>query len=159
MSAIDQGAAPTRRALLTGMSYAAGAAIVTGGIALASEAKGATPDAAIEAAWQRRVEAYAIYNALPADTGPVVGGYAPGEREQWHIIDDAEEVIRSSVATTPRGAMIQLWCAMFHSVTGREQDDALTRGDFAAIDRLDGNLDWNARLVLAALRSLQSMEG
>lgn len=62
------------------------------------------------------------------------------------------------MATTPRGVMLQLWCAMYHTVTGREDDEALTRGDFAAIDRLDSGLDWNARLTLAALRSLQTME-
>jgi hypothetical protein len=116
------------------------------------------PDAAIETAWRSRQAAYATYNALPVENGPVVNGYGPGERELWAIIDEAEETIRSTVAATPRGIMLQLWCAMYHTVTGREDDEALTRGDFAAIDRLDNGLDWNARLTLAALRSLQMME-
>lgn len=115
-------------------------------------------DAVIEASFARRQAAYATYNALPPDSGAVVNGYGPGERELWDIIDEAEEVIRSHVATTPRGAMIQLWCAMYHSVSGREDDEAITRGDFGALARLDGTLDWNVRLMLAALRSLQSME-
>lgn len=116
-------------------------------------------DIEIEAAWQRRVQAYAEFQSLPDDAEPVVDGYRPGERELWDVIDAAEEVIRSRVAKTPRGAMIQLWCVMYHSVTGRDEDAAVTRGDFAALDHADSTLDWNARLTLAALRSLQAMEG
>ncbi|WP_260598879.1 hypothetical protein [Sphingomonas endolithica] len=115
-------------------------------------------DAAIEAAWACREQAYAAYNALPDNNGPVVNGYGPSEREMWAIIDEAEETIRAAVATTARGAMLQLWCAMYNSVSGREDDEAVTQGDFAAIDRKDSGLDWNARLMLAAIRSLQAME-
>ncbi|WP_066781275.1 hypothetical protein [Sphingomonas sp. CCH5-D11] len=142
----------TRRGVL-------GAIAVAPAVLAAPALSHTSADAAIEAAWQRRVEAYAAFHALPEDNGPIVDGYGPGEREQWDIIDEAEELIRSTAARTPRGAMIQLWCAMYHSVTGREDDEALTRADFAAIDRLDSSLDWSARLTLSALRSLQSMEG
>lgn len=145
----------SRRALLGG----AGLALVAGTLPVMAAQPQAVGDAQIEAAWQRRVQAYAAYNALPADAGPVVNGFRPGESELWKVIDEAEEVIRSSIATTPRGAMLQLWCAMYHNITGREDDEALTRADFAALDRADGKLDWNARLTLSALRSLQAMEG
>ncbi len=115
-------------------------------------------DAVIISAWKRRQDSYAAFIALPIYDGPVAAGYAPGERELWDIIDEAEEEIRSITATTPHGATIQLWCAMYHSITDRKGSDAVNRGDFAALDRMDGTLDWNARLMLAALRSLQSME-
>lgn len=120
---------------------------------------GVQADAVIEAAWKRRQEAYIAYNAMPDDETAIAGTYTPAERKLWDTIDAAEAVIHEAVATTPRGVMLQLWCAMYHSVTGREDDAALTRGDFAAIDRLDNDLDWNVRLILAALRSLQKLEG
>lgn len=116
-------------------------------------------DDAIRAAWSRRQNAYAAYNAIPASSDPAVSDYTPEEARLWAIIDAAEEVIRSSIATTPRGVSIQLWCALYHSVTGREDDEAVTRGDLAALERLDPSLDWTARLALAALRSLQTMKG
>ena len=145
----------SRRALLGG----AGLALIAGTLPVMATPQPAAADAQIEAAWQRRVEAYAEFQSLPDDAEPVVDGYRPGERELWDVIDAAEEVIRSRVAKTPRGAMIQLWCVMYHSVTGRDEDAAVTRGDFAALDHADSTLDWNARLTLAAIRSLQAMEG
>ena len=145
----------SRRALLGG----AGLALMAGALPVLTAPPSATRDIEIEAAWQRRVQAYDEFQSLPDDAEPVVDGYRPGERELWDVIDAAEEVIRSRVAKTPRGAMIQLWCVMYHSVTGRDEDAAVTRGDFAALDHADSTLDWNARLTLAALRSLQAMEG
>lgn len=145
----------SRRVLLGG----AGLALMTGALPVLAAPPSATRDIEIEAAWQRRVQAYAEFQSLPDDAEPVVDGYRPGERELWDVIDAAEEVIRSRVAKTPRGAMIQLWCAMYHSVTSSDDEDAVTRGDFAALDRAEGSLDWNARLMLAAVRSLQLMEG
>lgn len=145
----------SRRAVLGG----AGLALVAGTLPVMATPQPAAADAQIEAAWQRRVQAYAEFQSLPDDAEPVVDGYRPGERELWNVIDAAEEVIRSHVAKTPLGAMIQLWCVMYHSVTGRDEDAAVTRGDFAALDHADSTLDWNARLTLAAIRSLQAMEG
>jgi hypothetical protein len=144
--------------MTTRRNFIAGLAIMPALASTAAPVIANEGDAVIEAAFARRQAAYATYNALPPDSGPVVNGYGPGERDLWDIIDEAEEVIRSHVATTPRGAMLQLWCAMYHSVSGREDDETITRGDFGAIARLDGALDWNVRLMLAALRSLQTME-
>lgn len=112
-------------------------------------------DATILAAWDRRVNAYAAYLALPEER---YGFENPEEDRLWSIIDEAEETIRSTFATTPRGVMIQLWCGMYHSITRNDQDVALTAGDFAALEGADAHLDWNARLMLAALRSLKAME-
>lgn len=116
-------------------------------------------DPVIEAAWQRRQEAFAVYNALPDDDGPSTGGYAPGEREQWDIIDAAEETIQTTTANTIRGAMIQLQVGLYHATTSKADESAITRGDFQALRRDDSNLDWPGQMMLAALISLASMVG
>ncbi|WP_267386148.1 hypothetical protein [Sphingomonas sp. GC_Shp_3] len=117
------------------------------------------PDAAIIAAWERRQTAYAAYNALPIENEPVIDGYGPGEAELWAVIDAAEAEIRSATAATTRGAMIQLSCAVFHSLTQQSDVDAYERGDLAAIEAGEhGPCDWSGRLALAALRSLMVME-
>lgn len=118
-----------------------------------------TSDAAILWAWERRQKALAAYNALPLNNEPVVKGYGPGERELWNVIDGAEKEIRSATATTPRGAMIQLQCAVFHSLTQQSDVEAFDRGDIAAIEAGEhGPETWSGRLALAALRSLMAME-
>jgi hypothetical protein len=117
------------------------------------------PDAAIRAAWDRRHPACAAYNALPLENQPVVDGYGPGEAELWAVIDAAEAEIRSATAATTRGAMIQLQCAVFHSLTQQSDVEAYERGDIAAIEAGEhGPADWSGRLALAALRSLMAME-
>ena len=144
---------PTRRAILAAV-IAAPALAATASTVWATT----TPDAAIEAAWQRRQAAYVAYNAIPPDYSPDAPSETPEEAKLWATVNESEDVIRSTTARTPRGAMLQLWCAMYHSVMNGDDDAALTRGDFAALDRMDEKLEWNARLVLAALRSLQTIE-
>lgn len=112
-------------------------------------------DAVIEAAWQRRQATFAEYNALGDEWGQ--DPMHPEEARLWGIIDGAEEVIRSTVTTTPRGVAIQLWTALCHSITDRVDDAAATRGDLAHFYEIEQGQDWNARLVLAALRSLEGM--
>ena len=143
----------TRRNLLIA-DPAVAALVAVPGIAVAQGG-----DAKIEAAWERRQLAYAAYNAQPVDQPGLQPGEVetPEEKRLWAIIDEAEEVIRSNVATTPRGVAIQLWCCLYHSVAGREDDQAITRGDLDRLTALEGKLDWNTRLALAALRSLQAM--
>jgi hypothetical protein len=117
------------------------------------------PDVAILAAWERRQTAFAAHNALPLDNLPSVNGYGPGERELWAEIDAAEEEIRKATAQTTRGAMIQLSCAVFNSLTHQQDVDAFDRGDLAAIEAGEHGPDsWSGRLALAALRSLMAME-
>lgn len=145
----------TRRVAIGAIGSLAATAIIARHAAASSVTNG---DVAIEAAFKRRRDAYTAFKALPERNGPVIEGYGPHERELWEVIDTAEHIIRTTTATTPRGVMLQLWCAMYHSVSGREDDEAIHAGDFAAVDRLDNDLDWNARLMLAALRSLQAME-
>lgn len=113
-------------------------------------------DTVLVEAWQRRSEAFAIYNALPCSETD--DPYTPEEAAQWAIIDAAEETIRSAVATTPQGIAIQLWTQLSHNLTKRDEEAAARRRDFAYFDARDDQFDWPDRLVIAALRSLQSME-
>lgn len=144
---------PTRRSLLIAAPAVAALAAIPAA-ALAND-----PDAAIKAAWQRRQVAYAEYNSLPPDQPGLEEGECetPDEKRCWVIIDEAEEVIRSTKAKTVAGVTIQLWCALYHSVGLGIEDAAITRGDFDWLAANDERLDWSARLALAAMRSLRSM--
>lgn len=144
----------TRRAAFGAIGSIAAAGLIAGHAARAAN----NGDATIEAAFERRQQAHAAFNALPTDNQPVIDGYGPGERVLLDIIEFAEEEIRQTVATTPRGVMLQLWCAMYSSITKSDAETALTRADFEVVEQIDGKLEWNVRLVLAALRSLQAME-
>lgn len=115
-------------------------------------------DEAILAAWERRAAAYARYNALPHSEEPG-GAYTPEEQAEWDIIDAAEEIIRSHVAATPQGVAVQLWAALQHTTDYRWDDEACQRRDLTTLESRSDELDWNIRLVVAALRSLKSMEG
>ncbi|MEO6151666.1 MAG: hypothetical protein ABIT09_07780 [Croceibacterium sp.] len=142
----------TRRALLKAAPLAAAT------LALPSAALAASnSDAAIETAWNRRVEAFSVYNALPYSEAPGEP-YTPEEAAQWAIIDAAEDVIRATVATTPEGIAIQLWTQFSHSVTARDDEAATQRRDLAHFEAQGDQLDWTERLTIAALRSLQAME-
>lgn len=112
-----------------------------------------TADAAILEAWDRRKAAYAIYETLPPHEGQ--GAYSAAEAAQWAIIDAAELVIQTTTATTVGGAEVQLWCAVYHSLTGRPESDACLRADLDWFDANAEELDWNVKMMLAAIRSLR----
>lgn len=115
-------------------------------------------DPAILDAWERRRAAYGRYNALPHSEVPGEG-YTPEEQREWGIIDAAEETIRAATAHTPVGVSVQLWVSLQHHLTKREDDEACLNRDIAAFDARDGDMDWTERLIVAALRSLKTMEG
>lgn len=115
-------------------------------------------DEAILAAWERRRAAYGRYNALPFSDSSEPGDMTPEERAEWDQIDAADEVIREHVATTPEGAAVQLWIALQHSITQRDDEAACLRRDLGWFEAKGEGLDWNVRLVIAALRSLKAME-
>jgi hypothetical protein len=117
----------------------------------------AESDARLEDAWARRADAFSVYSSLPhceKDGEP----YTPEERAQLAIIDEAEEVVRSAVAQTPRGVAIQLWTQLAHTVTSREHEAAAHRRDLAYFEAQGDTLDWAERLTIAAIRSLVAME-
>ena len=113
-------------------------------------------DAVIEQAWEARRAAYERYNALPFSDEPDEA-QTPEELAQWAIIDKAEETIRAAIAETPRGAAIQLWTALQHGITDREDEAAVLRRDLEWFKDDEGQ-DWTLRLILSALRSLKAME-
>lgn len=115
------------------------------------------PDQAILDAWERREEAYRVYGAM-GDHEVGRSQMSPAEKRLWEIIDGGDEFIRSAVASTPRGVSIQLWVALYHSVTGRDDDAAISHGDLEQLTELEDRLDFNARMILAALRSLRAIE-
>lgn len=123
-----------------------------------------TPNDAVLGAWERRKAAFARYNALPIadDTDPTYDAddqLTDAERHEWAIINDAEAAMVAATVTTPRAVAAILWTALSHSLTDRAQDEAAVKGDLAAMLAFDERLDWDERLILAALRSLHAMEG
>ena len=144
----------TRRAFL---GATAAAAVVA---AVPASAITATGDEAILAAWLRRVAAYVDYNALPYIGTNQWGHSERDEAEEerlWAIIDEAEAVIRSTIATTPQGLECQIWTALYHSTTEPWLDDLTHASDLDAVAARDIELDWNQRLMLAALKSVRAM--
>ena len=144
----------TRRRLLAAAPIAAiSVALPTSALATVSADN---PDAALEQAWDRRRAAMRVYNALPYGEDET-GRMSAEEARMWGIVDESEEFIRATPARTPRGAEIQLWASLAHSITSRGDDDAINRADLAHFVAKDRDLDWNVRLTLAALRSLHAM--
>jgi hypothetical protein len=145
----------TRRSLLAAIPVAAIAAPVIPAMALGAE----HPDAALIEAWERRSAAYKRYNLLPLsdEVGVPVGNYTQAEAAEWAIIDAAEEVIQSTVASTPEGVAIQLWAMLTHTVTHHDEERATLTRDLAFFNASDEDQDWTVRLILAAIRSLEGM--
>lgn len=114
-------------------------------------------DAAIVQAWERRDKAFDAYNALPFNDSNDGKPFTPAEAAQWSIIDEAEEVIRSTRATTPQGVAIQLWTCLGHGISKRDDEAATRRRDIAYFDHRDTELDWTDRLLLAAIRSVEAL--
>ena len=113
-------------------------------------------DAEIIAAWRSRKAAYARYNALPYAEDD--NTYTPEESACWATIDRAEETIRSTVASTPRGTAVQLWVAFQHGLTQRADDEAAQSANLAYFTD-DSRFDWTDKVALAALRSLAAQGG
>ena len=79
-----------------------------------------------------------------------------GDANLWPIIEAAEEEIRAGIATTPQGIAAMLWVALAHSPAA-EDELAATRADLAWYEAQGDALDWNVRLTVSAIRSLQAM--
>lgn len=114
-------------------------------------------DSEIFAAWERRRIAFSQYNALPFSEKDDED-YTPEELACRNIIDAAEEVIQRSVATTPNGVAIQLWAALRYCVMTRGHEEAVHRQDLEALESDAEELEGQGPWVIAALRSLKSME-
>jgi len=114
-------------------------------------------DAPIIAAWDRRAAAFLAVRALPDDAA--TGGETDEQSAQWSIIDTAEAEIGASVATTPRGAELQLWCAAVYQFDAAEDEAPCYRADLDYFAAKGDRLDWKDKLLIAALRSLRAIGG
>ena len=113
-------------------------------------------DAAIIAAWDRRAAALANLQELPDN--PRGDGETPERHAQWAIVDVAEAEICTSVAATPRGAEIQLWCAAVYQFDAAEDEGPCYLGDLDYFTAQGDQLDWKDKLLISAIRSLRAMQ-
>jgi hypothetical protein len=115
------------------------------------------PDAAILAAWDRRAAAFEALRRLPIDAA--TGGSTPEQDEHWAIADAAEAEICAAVATTPRGAELQLWVAATYVFDTAEDEAPCYRADLDWLNTKFAGLDWTHKLMVATIRSLRAMGG
>jgi len=134
------GAQISRRAILGAAPVLATAAAVNGCALMADG------DQSLFAAWTRRQRAFAAMRS----SGP------EHEDDFWQIIDQAEGEIRAATASSPRGVAIQLTCALAHCELTAAQSAEVETKTARAID--DSAMNWDARLIVSALRSLETME-
>lgn len=113
-------------------------------------------DAAMIAAWDRRATAFATLQELPEN--PRGDGETPERLAQWAIIDVAEAEICTGIATTARGAELQLWCAAVYQFDAAEDEGPCYLGDLGHFTARGDRLDWKDKLLIAALRSLRAMQ-
>lgn len=114
-------------------------------------------DAAIIAAFERRAAAFAALGGLP---DPATTGTGTDEQTGlWAIIDVAEAEICTSVATTARGAELQLWCAAVYQFDAAEDEGPCYCADLDYFTAQGDRRDWKDRLLIAALRSLRAQGG
>jgi hypothetical protein len=134
-----------RRNFITGSAAAAASLSIPAG-ATASD-----PD--ILEAWERWVAARTAINALPVDYDD---WSQQEETRLWKLADKAEGDIREAVATTKKWAALQLWIALAHTLETLRQDELILTRDLAAIEQEEAGYDWNVRMIVSALRSLEA---
>ena len=124
-------------------------------------AAGATADAAILAARERHRAAYATMASLDPIQRFDAGSASTEELRLLRQINEAEEILAASVATTPSGIQAQFWAGLFRTLECAEADKgrALLFGDLEYLEGLGNELDWNIRLMIAGLRSLRAIDG
>ena len=114
------------------------------------------PDAAILSAWANYLAGRDTLDALPDDKESV-DEQAAFEAPYWAECDKAEMTILETEATTPAGIAVKIKIALAHMLTQRTHDNALRNGDLATL--ADPELDWDRRVLVSALRSLEGMGG
>ena len=118
----------------------------------------ARPDGPLLDAWERRKAAWQRCEALPSSD--IIEATAE-EAECMAIVDAAEVIICNTIAATPRGIACQLWVSLDYSADAHDlgMADAIRREDIASVCAMADGLDWEARLMVAALRSALAQEG
>lgn len=137
----------SRRALIGGAGLAA--IMVTAPI-VASALPGS---ASIERHWLDRCVAYREFEADPdvLDDNERANDY-------WDRIDAAEIAILNSPDVTARAAELRLWVAWSHcqpSSHGTDVGPLVALGDVSALHRIRDSLDWNEKLIFAAILYLR----
>lgn len=113
-------------------------------------------DAAIIAAFDRRAAAFAKLGGLP---DPVTTGSGTDEQTAlWSVIDVAEAEICTSIATTARGAELQLWTAATYLFDAAEDEGPCYSADLDHFTAQGDRRDWKDRLLMSALRSLHAQK-
>lgn len=141
---------PTRRTALLAIGTAG--ALTAAPFAAAATVEARSGDAAILAAW-------AEYQRLQQfNYGDGSDWEEARETAFYSALDKVEAVIEQTPATTPRGAVVQLWLSLLHNQQERELNEAIVFGNYAAIFARFDEQDYNVKLVLRAIRALQQME-
>ncbi|MGC1269945.1 MAG: hypothetical protein WA842_05030 [Croceibacterium sp.] len=115
----------------------------------------ASTDAELIAAWADFRAGQIEMEDLDDDA---VGSGNPAEAEIWRKIDGAEAIIQQTPAKSPRGAAIKLWVALAHITTDRTEMTLVVRRDRENLIAIEQGMDWDARLILSAIQSLEGME-
>ena len=115
------------------------------------------PDEALIAAFRRWQMACQHYNALePAANDDDEADMAtPAERKCMEVMAEAEAQIIAAQACTAQGVAAQLRIALHYCISQRSDEEALLRGDLAALEAQGDKFEPHTRLVIAALRSLE----
>ncbi|GAA3714529.1 hypothetical protein GCM10022268_24080 [Sphingomonas cynarae] len=136
----------TRRAALTGAASAS-IIIAAGGAA----AMIPTTRDEVERHWQDRC---AAYRELEADERFLDNDAV--QEPYWRRIDAAEIAILASTFRTRRTAELQLWIGWSHyEPSSSTVEKLVTQGDYAALARMRAALDWNEKMLFAAITTLR----
>ena len=103
---------------------------------------------AISEAWQLLTSAHRVLRSLPGSAD---------DRQLWQIIDPAEVAIQTGIAAGPDDVANQIKLALLHTLPLRDDEAVVLWGDTDSLCERSADLDWNVRLMLSALRSLQAM--
>jgi hypothetical protein len=136
----------TRRAALTGAASASIIMAAGGAVAMIP-----TTRDEVERHWQDRCAAFRELEADERflDNDAVQAPY-------WRRIDAAEIAILASTFRTRRTAELQLWIAWSHYQPSSRTIEALvTHGAYADLARTRADLDWNERMLFAAISTLR----
>ena len=103
---------------------------------------------AIEQHWQDRCAAYREFEADP-------DVLADNERanDYWDRIDVTEIAILNSPDTSIRAAELRLWVAWSHGEGGNRA--AVSQGDVPALIAIRSSMDWQEKLIFAAILNLR----
>jgi hypothetical protein len=116
-----------------------------------------TPDQHIFAALDRYRASYDAYAEFAVFD---IGGTAedtPEEAAAIAAMDAAEEEVRGSLASTPKGVEAKLWLALRAKELAFADSAAAVAGDLAYFVAKESSFDWPIRMLISAIVSLRAM--